>query len=117
MGLLTRRLIGQSLVTLLVAAVFAYQVSWLAALAALYGGMVALVNSGLFAWRIHQARQDVAQTAYADAFLLMVSLFERLAWVAVSLAVGMGVLELPPLGIVVAFSAAQLVLLAIRAKL
>ncbi len=115
-GLMWRRLQAQLAVTLLLAVGFAYQVSWLAAGAALYGGLIAGVNGLLFAWRIAQARRRVAQSAQEDALVLMLSLFERLIWVVASLSLGLGPLGLPPEGVVAAFIAAQLVLLTIQVK-
>lgn len=112
--LMQRRWQAQAMVTLLLAVGFAYQVSWMAAVAALYGGLVALINGLLFAWRITQARQKVAQSAQEDALMLLLSLFERLIWVVASLGFGLGVLGLLPEGVVVAFIAAQLVLLTVR---
>lgn len=90
-----------------------------AALAALYGGLIAMLNAGLLLWRMrfaqHRAemRQDAGSdrradvNAQQDLRLIYRTGFERLLLAGVLLALGMGPLKLDPLAVVAGFVLGQ----------
>ena len=90
-----------------------------AALATLYGGLVAILNAGLLLWRMrfaqHRAemRQDAGSdpragvNAQQDLRLIYRTGFERLLLAGVLLALGMGPLKLDPFAVVAGFVLGQ----------
>ncbi len=93
---------AQALLTLVMAAVFALRDGAHAALAAAYGGAVAMLISGWLGWRLRRAGAPAGRLAmlYSSAVL-------RYAAAIVLLALGLGVLKLAPLPLVIAFGLAQ----------
>ncbi len=73
------------------------------ALAALYGGAIALTNSALLAWRSSQADRAVGLDAHQSLGFLVRSALERYAAIALLFALGMGLLELTPLPMLIGF--------------
>lgn len=82
--------------------------------AMLYGGGTALVNTGLLAWRLSDAKraQETAQQSLQQAYR---SGFERLLMVASLLVLGMKLLELNAFAVLAGFTLGQLAWLAAMA--
>lgn len=99
-----RVVLAQALLTLLVAAVFAFRGGGREALAAGYGGAVTMLISGWLGWRLRRAGER-APTAVLG--LVYSSAVMRYAAVVVLLALGLGVFKLSPAPLVVAFGLAQ----------
>ena len=93
-----RVLLFQALLTLSVAAVFAYARGQFDFLSALYGGVVAMLLSGWLGRGV--LRAGGLGTLYANAVT-------RYAAAMVFLGLGMGVMKLAPLPLIVAFAVAQ----------
>lgn len=102
-----RVVLAQALLTLLVAAAFAYRGGGREALAACYGGAVTILISGWLGWRLRRAGERPQAAPTAVLGLLYSSAVMRYAAVVVLLALGLGVLKLSPLPLVVAFGLAQ----------
>ncbi len=98
---------AQALLTLLVATGFGLRGGWHEALAAGYGGAVTILISGWLGWRLRRAGERAQASAAANLGLLYSSAAMRYAAAVVLLALGLGLLELPPLPLVVAFGLAQ----------
>lgn len=79
-----------------------------AALATLYGAVVALINTLLMVWRVRRAARRPHLDAHYELRSFFLSGLERFIAVALLLAAGMGPLELNPLGVVGGFVAGQL---------
>jgi ATP synthase protein I len=80
-----------------------------AAVAAAYGGLIALLNMLLLswrAWRVEQGEMDAQQSLRH----LYLSALERFAIVAVMFALGMGPLELQPVPVLISFMVGMVVL-------
>ena len=78
------------------------------AVAGLFGGLVALANNGLLAWRMWGAERRVNTDAQHDLRMLYRTGLERFALVAFFLALGMGVLKLDPPVMIAGFVLGQL---------
>lgn len=100
-----RVVLAQALLTLLVAAAFAFRGGGREALAACYGGAVTILISGWLGWRLRRAGERAQ--AVADLGLLYSSAVMRYAAAIVLLALGLGALKLSPAPLVVAFGLAQ----------
>lgn len=82
-----------------------------AALAAAWGGGIALSNSALLAWRAWRTERGRALDAQQSMGVLIRTVIERYATVALLFALGLGVLELTPLPLLVGFAVGLLALL------
>ncbi len=98
-------LLTQAALALLCAAAFAAVRAAPDAIAALYGGGVALLISGWQAWRLRRVR---GQPGAHGLIWLYAGAVQRYVAVFVLLGIGLGVLRLAPLPLVVAFAVAQL---------
>ncbi len=79
------------------------------AFAVIFGGLVALANSVLLAWRMRAAKRLINNTdAQQDLRMLYRTGMERFVLVVVFLALGMGVLKLDPLVLIAGFVLGQL---------
>jgi len=79
---------------------------------ALYGSLVALLNSGFLYWRMQKASQITNQTAEASLKILYRSGIERFVLTGCLLAIGMiGALNLSPVIVLISFIIGQLVFL------
>ncbi len=76
------------------------------AVAALYGGAIAFVNSLLIARRISRANRVLDKDPKADVFSLYIGAVERFVVTLVAMAIGMGWLKLDPMALLVGFGAA-----------
>lgn len=107
-----RRVIGaQTVLMLACTAGFGAAGGLRAGLAALYGGMIAVLVTGWLAWRLGRAR-DLARSRSAGWATIYTSAFVRYAAVMVLVAAGVGGLKLPPLPLLGAFALSQLGFLA-----
>ena len=94
---------------LLVAAILVYLVYGQAsAMAVASGGLVALANSGLLAWRMRGAERGAGTDAQQDLRMLYRTGLERFALVVFFLALGMGVVKLDPPVMIAGFVLGQL---------
>ena len=82
-----------------------------AAVAALFGGGIATVNIALLLWRRARAEGGRALSAGESLRLLYRTALERLVAVIALFALGMGVLQLHPLGLLTGFIVGQVALL------
>lgn len=100
-------LIAQAALVLVAAGFFAMTMGSASFIAALYGGMVAVVNAALLIWRSHQGQRH----NHADGLRHLRSFYqsgvERLVAVLGLLAIGFGVLKLVPLPLLMGFVAGQ----------
>ncbi len=99
--------IAQVVLVLVTAGFFAIMVGSASFIAVLYGGMVAVANAALLAWRSHQGKRHI----HADGLRHLKSFYqsgvERLAALLALLAIGFGVLKLMPLPLLMGFVAGQ----------
>lgn len=79
-----------------------------AALAALYGGLVALTNSWLLAKRVARAGELAKRNPNYSAFTLYIGAVQRFLMVLVSLGIGLGWLHLAPPPLLITFGLAQI---------
>lgn len=77
------------------------------AVAALYGGSVALANTLMLGRRVERASRVVAENAQYGMALLYISAVVRFVFILVAVAVGLGVLKLLPMPLIADFVAAQ----------
>ncbi len=106
-GTLQRLLIVQALLILAAAAVYLATKGWPYALAALFGGGIALLNSLISAQRLRRAAEAVndARRSMLELYLGAVT---RFVATPALVAVGIVWLRLDPLAIIVGFAVAQL---------
>jgi len=78
------------------------------AFAVIFGGLVALANSVLLAWRMRAAKRLINTDAQQNLRMLYRTGLERFVLVVVFLALGMGVLKLDPLVLIAGFVLGQL---------
>ena len=100
-----RVVLTQGALTLLAAAGFAVAAGWSEALAALYGGGVALLISAWQGWRLRRVGR--AGGAATDVVALYIGVIQRYAAVFVLLGLGLAVWRLAPLPLITAFAVAQ----------
>ncbi|RRQ21955.1 ATP synthase subunit I [Thiohalobacter thiocyanaticus] len=81
------------------------------AIAWLFGAGIALSNTALLAWRSHRLARRPATDVNRDLRAFFFSAIERLVIVIMLFVAGLGALELPPLPLLGAFIAGQLVLM------
>lgn len=79
-----------------------------AALAAAYGGGIALVNVVLLAWRSRRAGAEIAANGNWGALGLMWGMVERFAFTLGAFVLGLGALRLEPVSLLLGFAVAQL---------
>lgn len=82
-----------------------------AALAGLFGALVALINALLLTWRMQQGKRPPHADPQRHLYRFYFSAIERLLVVGTLLALGLGVLKLMPLALLMAFVAGQLALI------
>ena len=82
-----------------------------AALAALFGASIALVNGLLLAWRLKRGQRPVHADPQRHLRALYLSVFERWLVVGALFAIGIGALKLLPQPLLAAFIAGQLALM------
>jgi len=100
-------LVKQVILVLICAALFFAVQGAESALAALYGGGVALVNVQLLRWRKNQVRTRRGLSARASLATFFASALERFALVVALLALGLGWIELQPLALLIGFAVGQ----------
>ncbi len=86
------------------ALVFLYFQGLSAALAAAYGGLIALCNLALMAWRAKRIERAGSLSAQQSLRHLYLSALERFASVAFLFALGFGPLQLAPLPVLIGFA-------------
>ncbi|HET7313567.1 ATP synthase subunit I [Salinisphaera sp.] len=100
---MTRLLLMQSIAAVCVAVPVSMVYGSVAAVAAIYGGLVALIMTLMLAWRIGQAARSDQSLRW-----LVLGAAERMIVVCIAFAVGIGVLGLLPAPMLVGFGAAEL---------
>lgn len=98
---------AQAMLTLLVAVGFAISAGWSDALAAAYGGGVAILISGWHGWRLQRVGGTAGQLAANGLVAMYVGAFQRYAAVFVLMGLGLGVWRLAPLPLLSAFAVSQ----------
>ncbi|WP_440848928.1 ATP synthase subunit I [Salinisphaera sp. SWV1] len=100
---MTRLLLMQSVAAVCVAILVSVIYGSSAAVAAIYGGLVALIMTLMLAWRIGQAsRSDTAMR------WLVLGAAERMIMVCIAFAVGIGAIGFAPVPMLIGFGGAQL---------
>jgi len=95
--------------SVLMAALLVYWVYGQAStLAILFGGLVALANSGMLAWRMRAAERRDDLDAQRDLRMIYRTGLERFVLVVFFLALGMGVLKLDPSVMIAGFVLGQM---------
>lgn len=78
------------------------------AVAALYGGGVAIINSMLLVWRVKRAGEAAKTDPKRSVYILYFGAVERFVFALVGLAIGLGALKLDPIPLLLTFGVAQL---------
>lgn len=103
-----RLLIIQASLVLFAAIASFYYLGNDAVLAALFGGVVAMVNSVLLSRRLDSASSMAVDNPNAGTLTLYIGVVQRFVLTLVMFGIGIGVLKLNPVAMVGAFAAAQL---------
>ena len=98
-----RLLLMQSVAAVCVAILVSVVYGSGAAVAAIYGGLVALIMTLMLAWRIGQASQSDRAMRW-----LVLGAAERMIMVCIAFAVGIGVLGLVPVPMLIGFGVSEL---------
>jgi ATP synthase protein I len=98
----------QLLLTLISAIGFQTFIGAASAVAALYGGWIALVNSGLVAWYQQRAEKIAGSDARRSLALMASCATQRLVYTVLFFAAGMGPLKLEPLALLSVFVLCQI---------
>lgn len=77
------------------------------ALAAIYGGGIALSNSILLSRRVVRATENLQQSVNAGVASLYFGAVQRFLLTLAAMGIGMGFLKLDPIALLIAFGAAQ----------
>ncbi len=102
-------LFSQLILALFAAAGGAWLIGVQGAVAALFGGGVAMTNTALLAWRAARMARRPPGAPHRDLRQMYFAALERFAIVAMLLAAGLGALRLAPGPLLAAFIAGQLV--------
>ena len=79
------------------------------ALAALYGGLIALIIAALLGWRVQRAAELGSEEQQQQGGMhLAIGAIERFVVVGIGFGLGIAVLKLPPVAMIAAFAVAQL---------
>lgn len=78
------------------------------AIAAFYGGAIALISTLLLAWRVRGAGKIAEDNPKHSVYTLYYGALERFVFVLVALPVGLGALDLSPIPLLLTFGIAQL---------
>jgi ATP synthase protein I len=78
------------------------------ALAAVFGGAIAVMNTLMLGWRVRRAAQATSQDRSRGTLALYMGAVERFVFTLAAFAFGMGFLHLRPEPLLGAFAAAQL---------
>ncbi|HMK14068.1 MAG TPA: ATP synthase subunit I [Burkholderiales bacterium] len=103
-----RVLISQMVLTLLTAGAALVLLGSAAALAAFYGGGVALISTWLLGRRVSRTPETVKQNDAVNQLALYAGVLPRFIVTLALLAAGLGWLKLAPIPLIVAFGLAQL---------
>ena len=103
-----RVLLSQAVLTLLTGAVFLVSLGSGAAVAALYGGAVALLSTWLLGRRVQRIPEIPAQGHAGGQLALYAGVLPRFIVTLALLGIGIGGLKLFPLPLIAAFAVAQL---------
>lgn len=108
------RVVTAQFVLSLIAGAGAYYITgnWPAAVSALYGGAIVLVSSWWMANRIRRASEAISQSTDSGvssygAVMLYAGLFQRLIFIVVAFALGIGEFRLPALWMITGFAVAH----------
>ena len=103
-----RVLLSQAVLTLLAGAAFLVSLGEAAALAALYGGAVALLSTWLLGRRVQNIPETPTPGDASGQLALYTGILPRFIVTLAMLGIGIGGLKLFPLPLIVAFAVAQL---------
>lgn len=103
-----RVLISQAMITALAVVTFTLTDGLRFGIAALYGGMVAILSTWLLKRRIGGVAQRVDLSSGKSMLLIYLGVAQRFVMVLVLLALALGILKLDPLACIVGFGLSQL---------
>ena len=95
-------LIVQAIIVLMCTAFFSIYFQDFSA-SALFGGLIAVINSGIHGLRIRRMRSKLAKSPNQDVFGLVLGAIERFAFTFIAMVIGMGYLGLYPGPLLVTF--------------
>jgi len=101
----------ESLLTLIAASGFYLFAGFHSAIAAFYGGLIAIVNAGLVVWYGHRACQLAGTDAGRSLRMVASCATQRLLYTALFFAAGMGPLKLEPLAMLATFILCQILVI------
>lgn len=78
------------------------------AVAAIYGGVVALIGTLLLLWRMQSSKHKTLKEAQQHLWIFYRSGLERFLVIGILLAIGMGTFKFVPLAVLIGFVASQL---------
>lgn len=78
------------------------------AVAAIYGGAVALIGTLLLLWRMQSSKHKTLKEAQQHLWIFYRSGLERFLVIGILLAIGMGTFKFVPLAVLIGFVASQL---------
>jgi len=78
------------------------------AVAAIYGGVVALIGTLLLLWRMQSNKHKTLKEAQQHLWIFYRSGLERFLVIGILLAIGMGIFKFVPLAVLIGFVASQL---------
>lgn len=108
MGTMNKRLLYIQATVVLAGVVIAFtQMGSASALAAAFGGGVALLNSELLVWRVKRADDAAKTDPKRSVYILFFGAVERFVFALAGLAIGLGVLKLDPIPLLAMFGIAQ----------
>jgi len=97
-------LIGQVVITLGVALAYFMMSGAFAALSALFGGAITVLNSSLLAQRVQSASEKAQASVTQGMAVLYLGAMQRFVLTLALLALGLGVLKLEPVPLIVGFA-------------
>ena len=103
-----RTLLAQAILIIATGSAFLAYKGSASAIAAVYGGGIAMAIAALLGWRLQRASDAAAEAQIQGSMQLYWGALERFLIVGVGFAVGIAVIKLPPLPMIVAFAVAQL---------
>ncbi|MBT5231180.1 MAG: ATP synthase subunit I [Methylococcales bacterium] len=85
--------------------------------AAIYGGLIAVINTVLHGFRLARMQQQLAKNPQQDVMKIMLGAVERFALTLVLMVVGLSALSLEPTALLLTFGAAYMAYFIIAARI
>jgi ATP synthase protein I len=112
-GRMHKVLVIQAILILTVGGVFGSVSDAWGAIAAIFGGVIALLNTLLLIWRAHRTDKTDTLSAGENLGVFYLSALERFAMVAMMFLLGLGVIELLPLPMLTGFIVGMLAIFSV----